>query len=184
LHLLGVTRPEEVEMFADHGVRSFDSTSPFRQAFKDGKDNYWTIDGAYTALRVPQVDGNAKLRSLIRAGRIDQAEARRCERAALDAIRGYDRDEVPMADVLEALEAYDKLQEGRKSLTPAYRETLAARPWQDCGCGVCVAAGVEVILFRGSERNKRRGIHNVNVFNQRLQGHLAMASAGRLSKAS
>jgi hypothetical protein len=32
---------------------------------------------------------------------------------------------------------------------------------------------VEVVLFRGSERNKRRGFHNLVVFYERLQRHLA-----------
>jgi hypothetical protein len=183
LHLLGVTRTEHVEAFAGYGVKSFDSTSPFRQAFKDSKDNYYTKSRAYMALRVPQVDGNARLRSLIRAGRIDQAHARRCERDALDAIRAYDRDEASVMDVLRALEAYDLLQ-GRKPLTESYRETLEDRPWKKCKCGVCSAAGVEVILFRGTERNKRRGFHNVHIFNQRLQRHLAKASASRTSEIS
>ena len=50
-----------------------------------------------------------------------------------------------------------------------YRETLADAPWKKCGCTVCKAAGVEVVLFRGSERNKRRGFHNMHVFAKRLK---------------
>src|SRR5437762_1270840 len=38
IHLLGVTRTDNVSQFADYGVESFDSTSPLRQAFKDEKD--------------------------------------------------------------------------------------------------------------------------------------------------
>ena len=33
-------------------------------------------------------------------------------------------------------------------------------------------AGINVILFRGSERNKRRGFHNLYVFRQRLDREL------------
>src|SRR5262249_9643703 len=44
LHLLGVTRCEQVSAFERYGVTSFDSTSPFRQAFKDDRDNYYTLD--------------------------------------------------------------------------------------------------------------------------------------------
>ena len=79
LHLLGVTRCEQIPEFATHGVTSFDSTSPFRQAFKDDRDNYYTLDGTWVALRVPQVEGNAKLQRRVRAGEIDQALARRLE---------------------------------------------------------------------------------------------------------
>jgi len=72
LHLLGVTRIEHIAAFKSFGVASFDSTSPLRQAFKDDKDNYYTADRAYTALRVPQVQGNAKLGKRIRSGEVDQ----------------------------------------------------------------------------------------------------------------
>jgi hypothetical protein len=168
---LGVTRTENVTSFAAYGVTSFDSTSPFRQAFKDDRDNYYAKSRTYTALRVPQVEGNAKLRALIRSGRINQERARALEQNALDAIRAYDAGDASIMDALGALRAYDELQE-RKDLTERYRETLEDRPWSKCRCGVCADAGVEVILFRGTERNKRRGMHNVYVFNQRLKTHL------------
>jgi len=68
-HLLGVTRVEHIPRFSKLGVVSFDSTSPLRQAFKDEKDNYYTLTRTYRAIRVPQVDGNPKLRQLIRSSR-------------------------------------------------------------------------------------------------------------------
>src|SRR5262249_21648260 len=43
LHLLGVTRMDRIRDFAALGVVSFDSTSPLRQAFKDDRDNYYTV---------------------------------------------------------------------------------------------------------------------------------------------
>jgi hypothetical protein len=173
-HLLGVTRTENVTSFAAFGVTSFDSTSPFRQAFKDDKDNYYWGERTYTALRIPQVEGNAKLSARIRAGHIDQGQARALEQRALRAVRAYDNEQDSIDSALAALRAYDELQ-GRKDLTEHYRETLKARPWKRCRCGVCASAGIEVILFRGTERNKRRGFHNLFVFNQRLQSHLGPA---------
>ena len=71
LHLLGVTRTEEVASFQRYGVTSFDSTSPFRQAFKDDRDNFHGHDRTWIALRIPQVDANPKLQRRIRAGEID-----------------------------------------------------------------------------------------------------------------
>jgi hypothetical protein len=171
LHLLGVTRAETITAFASYGVVSFDSTSPFRRAFKDERDNYYWAHRTYTALRIPQVEGNAKLAARIRAGEIDQGEARALEQDALRAARDYDGDRAGVSDVLAAIRAYDTLQ-GRKDLTERYRETLEDRPWRRCRCGVCAMAGVEVALFRGTERNKRRGFHNLFVFNQQLQRHL------------
>jgi hypothetical protein len=173
-HLLGVTRTENVTSFAAYGVTSFDSTSPFRQAFKDDRDNYYWKGRTYTALRIPQVEGNAKLSARIRAGHIDQGQARALEQRALHSVRAYDEERTSIISALSALRAYDELQ-GRKDLTARYRETLEDRPWKRCRCGVCASAGVEVILFRGTERNKRRGFHNLFVFSQRLQGHLGPA---------
>lgn len=181
-HLLGVTRTENVISFAAYGVRSFDSTSPFRQAFKDDRDNYYLGDRTYTALRVPQVEGNARLRSRIRAGQIDQNLARDLEERALCAIRDFDEGRSSVMEVLGALREYDELQ-GRKDMTEAYRSTLEDRPWKQCACQVCSSAGVEVVIFRGSERNKRRGFHNLQVFNQRLQRHLDPAPASRQNRA-
>src|SRR5262249_22067857 len=76
LHLLGVTRLDRIPDFRKLGVVSFDRTSPLRQAFKDEKDNYYTPERTYSAIRVPQVEGNAKMRNRIVAGEVSQREAR------------------------------------------------------------------------------------------------------------
>lgn len=176
LHLLGVTRTDQLEnvsAFAGFGVASFDSTSPFRQAFKDDKDNYYSPSRSYVALRVPQVEGNAKLQARVRAGIIPQAEAIKLERRCLERIRAYDAGETTLNSVLRALADYEKLQERPVDRSQRYRETLEDRPWQRCPCAVCQTYGVETIIFRGTERNKRRGFHNLFVFNQTLQRNLA-----------
>lgn len=172
LHLLGVTRTEHVHEFVDFGVQSFDSTSPFRRAFKDDVKNYWTIDAEYTAVRVPPVDGNPKVKRLVSSGALDQNTALLAERRCLELLRGYDRGKVDVDDVLEALHDYHELWDGRDR-RDEYRRTLESRAWQECRCGICDRVGIEVIIFRGTERNKRRGFHNVAAFNQRLQLHLS-----------
>ena len=165
LHLLGVTRPDEMQTFASLGVTSFDSTSPFRQAFKDATDNYYASDTTYVAVKVPQVDGNAALKRRISSGVVDQRAAQEGERNCLDLLRRYDRDEATCEEVLEALHDYSELA-GLKPRDEEYRRTLGDRPWKSCRCGICEAVGIEVIIFRGSERNKRRGFHNLAVFRQ------------------
>jgi hypothetical protein len=90
LHLFGVTRFELLPRFDDFGVTSFDTTSPFRRAFKDGTDNYYVPEGSYVALRVPQVEGNAKLGARIRSGEVKQGKAQLLERDTLAALRGFD----------------------------------------------------------------------------------------------
>jgi hypothetical protein len=46
--------------------------------------------------------------------------------------------------------------------------TLRDRPWKACGCAICQGVGVEVIIFRSSNRNKRRGFHNLGVYHRHL----------------
>ena len=172
-HLLGVTRTEHVEAFSSYGVESFDTTSPFRRAFKDATENYYAFSRTYTALRVPQVQGNRKFEKLITAGKINQLEARGLEKACLDAIRRFDKKETEVGEVLALLYQYEQLYDGdRDDRMERYRETLIERPWSRCPCDVCRQVGVEVIIFRGSERNKRRGFHNLYVLYQRLHHEL------------
>lgn len=168
-HLLGVTRIEHVSLFTRYGVVSFDSTAPLVQAFKDDKDNYYTPDRAYMAIKVPQMEGNPQLQRLISSGKVSQDRARHLERAALEALRRYDAGELPLEQALDAVMAYDALREPKKNLREAYREVLQDRPWSRCPCDVCQKLGHHVIIFRGAERNRRRGFHNIWVFYRRLQ---------------
>ena len=57
-------------------------------------------------------------------------------------------------------------------MTDIYREVLADRPWKDCPCNICRKIGIHVVLFRGAERNKRRGFHNLYIFYRQLQREL------------
>jgi hypothetical protein len=176
LHLLGITRCSNISEFASYGVTSLDSTSAFRQAFKDDKDNYHTIDRTYTAIRVPQVDGLPKLKKQILAGKVDQEIAIQRERACLRALQEYDVGEGSAQKVIDALERYNDLT-GLRTYYDAYLDVLTDAPWRSCPCSICRNAGINVILFRGSERNKRRGFHNLYVFRRRLDRELNARSA-------
>lgn len=166
LHLLGITRVASMEDFALHGVTSFDSTSPFRQSFMDDRNNYHTQGIAYTAIRVPQVDGNPALKRRVLAGEVSQAKARSAEQECMKRLRAYDENSETVDRVIEILEEYERLVESEKkqSRVPAYRVTLEAKPWRSCKCTICASHGIEIAIFRGSERNKRRGFHNLSVF--------------------
>jgi hypothetical protein len=174
LHLLGVTRVNQVAVFAGYGVTSFDSTSPLRQAFKDADDNYWTLDGAYTAIRVPQVEGNPRLQRRIKAGEVVQARARYLEQRCLAVLQAFDHGGAPIEEVLTALREYELTHDPDNDHTEAYREVLEAKPWRQCRCGICQQLGHQIILFRGAERNRRRGFHNLWVFYRRLRRELGL----------
>lgn len=51
-----------------------------------------------------------------------------------------------------------------EGLLEGYRRTLRARPWERCDCPICAEHGIEVAIFRGNNRNRRRGFHNTRRF--------------------
>ena len=100
---------------------------------------------------------------------MQQGRARELERACLEGVRKLDAGEGKVADVLENLLRYDELCDVKgERYQEMYREVLTDRPWKTCACEVCRALGHHVILFRGAERNRRRGFHNTWVFYRRL----------------
>ena len=171
LHLLGVTRVDTMDEFAEHGVTSFDSTSPFRQSFMDDRKNYHTAETEYVAVRVPQVDGNPALKRAILAGKVSGRAAVEAERETLAALRGLDAGTHTVNEALDALANYEVVsQPGKKTYRDHYARTLHAAPWRACPCKLCAELGVEIIIFRGTERNKRRGFHNLSVLERKMRG--------------
>ncbi|MCY1073968.1 tRNA-guanine transglycosylase DpdA [Archangium lansingense] len=171
LHLLGVTRTEHLAEFSRLGVASFDSTSPLRQAFKDDRDNYYSDDFKYTAIRIPQVEGNPGLQRKISSGQVSQEQARRLERACLEAMKLFEEGRRTVTQVVEVLMEYERFYDPdtKKNHAPAYEKTLREAPWRRCPCEVCQSLKYHVILFRGAERNRRRGFHNIWTLYRQLQ---------------
>jgi hypothetical protein len=165
-HLLGVTRTDAMPQFPQYGVVSIDSTAPLRRAFKDDRENYYTPDPnrSYTAIRIPQIGGNPSLRKQIASGEISNDEARRLEQACLQAVKAYDADDESLDNTVEILRQYEQLHRPQGDMSKFYRDTLRDRPWRKCPCEVCTQLGYHVILFRGAERNRRRGFHNIWTF--------------------
>lgn len=168
LHLLGITRIDSMDDFSALGVTSFDSTSAFRQAFMDDRNNFHTAKRAYVALRVPQVDGNPTLKRAILAGTVSQREAIASERETLRALRAFDGSPRSQKVCLDRLSEYESICQSKKSYLSSYEETLADAPWMRCMCRVCKEHGIEVAIFRGTERNKRRGFHNLSVLRAKM----------------
>ncbi len=85
-------------------------------------------------------------------------------------LRAFDHGEASTQDALDALDAYNAIAGAgeKRSYRSAYTRTLETAPWRTCTCGICEEIGIEVAIFRGSERNKRRGFHNLAVFRKRL----------------
>jgi len=64
--------------------------------------------------------------------------------------------------VLEDYAQSDEINDA--DLLEDYRRTLRARPWERCDCPICAEHGIEVAIFRGNNRNRRRGFHNTYRF--------------------
>lgn len=186
LHLLGVAKVDYAREFRALGVTSLDSASHLRKAWLRSGQNYWTISGQwYTAIRVPQ-SSNLKVQQYIsQNGRTMPAVIRK-EKKILRMLREYDQGllrESRLDSLLDDLLDYDDYllragddgQEMRNKTVSRekYRRTLVDEPWKECQCEVCKSAGIQVMIFRGTNRNKRRGFHNVWVFYRRLQKMLA-----------
>lgn len=184
VHALGFAKANHLHEFVRYNLASFDTTSPLIRAFKDAKDNFWQLSGDgiqfYSAIRIPQAHGNNKLIQKIQSGPLLSENVVKKEQAALKALRAYAVRSVDLGEALGCVLDYTRMvfEDDRKSkesnerdvdrLAVRYEQTLSARPWEGCGCRVCRDVGIEAVIFRGRNRNIRRGFHNLQVFNSYL----------------
>lgn len=182
IHLLGFAKADSIHEFIKYGINSFDSTSPLIKAFKDKNRNFYmpTTDGVtlnyHTAIRIPQATENNKLVSAIKSGLLNANKLQTLETLALGSLRGFDKGLVSIDTAVENVINYQKCLILASEPDPMKREikeararsdlekTLKSSPWKNCGCSICRTIGVDVIIFRASNRNKRRGFHNLAVY--------------------
>jgi hypothetical protein len=194
LHVLGVARLDVLADLIDIGVTSVDTASPVRAAWTSARRNYLLGESWFTAIRVPFAAPRPGLRgerALQVTNRPETADLVAEEQAVLGVLRRYANETAGLDDVLGPLASYDARFE-RRTATPneasgrlaAYRRTLAARPWTKCPCAICREIGVEVVIFRGSNRNRRRGFHNLYQLAAALAGHNAARRASAVELAT
>ena len=163
IHLFGVFRPKLQDLFRELGIDSFDSASYFRKSWLRSDQNYLGKDGNwYAAVRVPMLSDPRTRKRLAQTGG-DFEDMERQEQRALRMLVGYDVGEVGINETLDAVLQYDQqLQRSSdyKSMRDKYRRTLEAKPWLNCDCTFCQALGIQILIFRGGNRNRRRGAHN------------------------
>jgi hypothetical protein len=164
LHLLGIFRPSLQSYFREVGIGGFDSASYFRKAWLRSDQNYLGTDGRwYAAIRVPPLrDPRMKLR-LQKEGNLG-IELEKLERHALKNLRLYAERKLDLEKALAAVLEYDRFLSRAElideDLVTGYRRTLEARPWESCDCPMCAKLGIDILIFRGKNRNKCRGAHN------------------------
>ena len=87
---------------------------------------------------------------------------------ALKTLRAYNGSARARRNALNALAYYETVCQTKKSYLSAYEEVLCAEPWSRCSCTLCRTHGIEIAIFRGTERNKRRGFHNLTVLADKM----------------
>ncbi|BEU01899.1 hypothetical protein OAG1_06990 [Agarivorans sp. OAG1] len=169
IHLLGIGRLELVNKLKSLNVFSIDTTTPLKQAFMNRKKNYRMGAKTYSALRVPQSSGNQMVKRAISSGRLDQLQVRALEKQAMQALRDYDMNSIDIETTLKRVLTYESLlMNHRETSYSEYKRTLKEKPWRLCRCAICQTLGIEVMIYRGAERNKRRGFHNLYDFYNNL----------------
>jgi hypothetical protein len=190
LHILGFAKADNLHEFVAPRLypklASIDTTSPLLRAFKDDRKNYYLpnqIGGFeyFTAIRVPQAFENIRIKKAIAKGIYKIEDILQLEDSAMKSLRAYDRNMVSLDSVIDKIMQYSRVfiidgyhakasdEKKLSDLADRYRVTLLEKPWKRCNCPVCSELSIEIIIFRGSNRNKRRGIHNLYVFHNHLK---------------
>jgi len=164
VHLFGVFRPRIQSRIHRWPVVSFDSSTYFRKAWLRSDQNYLGSDGRwYASVRVPMTSDPRTRKKILDQG-IDLVSAQAAESKALEALRRFAANMASVDETLSAVCKWDSMlkrgQATDAALWRAYRNTLTTRVWEMCDCPVCKDLGVHVVIFRGYNRNKRRGAHN------------------------
>lgn len=178
IHLFGVARMLALPRYVQLKVTSVDSATYLRQAWMRTKDSYLLSDGStYAAMRIPPAGKSFRAKRMSDHSDLSEETISRLEKDALRAVRGYAKHDVSLESCLEALLEYDRyVTEQRIDMAALYRRTLSERPWEKCGCPICKESGIEVLIFRGNNRNRRRGFHNTyafyKLFASIIEGHV------------
>jgi hypothetical protein len=154
----------QLKQLEDLGITvGFDSASYLRKAWLSAptsQTNYLTLNGhGYTAIRIPFTK---KQKPAIEDPKNKEIE--HLEQNCLKQLWKFQNKENTVGDVLSATAEYSRVNGKGGDLSEFYKRTLCDRSWDNCDCPICSKIGINVIVFRGNNRNRRRGFHNVNVF--------------------
>jgi queuine/archaeosine tRNA-ribosyltransferase len=175
-HLFGVFRPKIQKVIRQAHITSFDSATYFRKAWLRSDQNYLGTDrNWYAAIRIP-LTSDPRTRKRLKGTGLKLEELERREKLALKALQEYGKHRRSIESTLEAIFDYDFLltrsDDHGEALIESYRETLESRAWEECSCHVCSTIGIHALIFRGYNRNKRRGAHNTLMLYKSLKGQL------------
>lgn len=175
IHLFGVARLPAIDDFIKAGANSADSAAWLRNAWMGTSQNYLTLEGQqYGAIRIPQANKSFRAKRMVSEGRASAEQVQRLDKACIDAMHAYDQGKISIEQAMEVLHEYDQLiTPDRPDNSAQLRRTLEAMPWKHCPCDICRKDGIDVIIFRGNNRNRRRGFHNTYAFYRLFQRAVA-----------
>lgn len=175
VHLFGVARLNAIQDFIRAGINSADSAAALRNAWMGTGKNYLTLQGEqFSAIRIPESEKSFRAKRMVSEGRATLDQVKRLDKACIDAMHAYDKGQISVDAALEVLHEYDQLiTPDRPDNLALLRHTLEAMPWKHCPCDICRKDGIDVIIFRGNNRNRRRGFHNTYAFYQLFQRAVA-----------
>ena len=179
IHIFGIIQPDLQYYFRNLGVSSFDSASYLRKAWASQDRNYLSADGKtwYGSFRVPFSDSKAMFDAVKSLAEISNGDLQKMEDQCLSILSNFDNKntkKIEEGDIREALDKvneYSKVLHGEKAnghYSKRHLKLLEDRPWKKCRCKVCQDAGIDIVVFRGAKRNRRRGFHNTWVFYHKI----------------
>ena len=122
-----------------------------------GAEKAWKKDQQNDALEQTYLECARKLSQKI-------SEFVALEKNALEAARAYAGRQNTLNATMAALVEYEEQFEHNPKLQAQFQKMLEDRPWEACPCDICKKLGIEVVIMRGNNRNRRRGFHNTYVF--------------------
>lgn len=172
LHFFGLARFSlfpKLQELEELGIQiGFDSASYLRKAWLSSPStqlNYLSLEGkGFAAIRIPFIG-----RKLSKSEEIPGEKtkiSKSLELECLMKLRMFDKGEINLEGVLLTLSKFNEGIGGKPELINFYKRTLEEKPWKKCGCPICKSVGIEVVIFRGNNRNRRRGFHNTYVFHK------------------
>ena len=162
IHVFGVGREGLFRTYLENGITSFDTASYLRSAWLSDKRGYHYDIDYYTPIRVK-----------LKKNSLD-------EEIILNKLRAYSKkkkqSEKNINLILKKMKDFEEITEGKKR-NEDYERTLKSKCWQNCCCKICKNIDIEVIIFRGNNRNRRRGFHNIwNFYNKKFIKYLPKIS--------
>ena len=172
VHLFGVLRPDLQSSFQNLGVSSFDSASYLRKAWMSSDRNYLAPDGKgwYGTIRVPLSTSKA-MRDAAKSRSISNEDLVKLESQCLSSLKDFDGTPESIKKVLADVDEYGPLLQRKgegNHFKEEHEKLMSDQPWKKCRCPVCKNLDIQVVVFRGANRNRRRGFHNTWVFYHKI----------------